>query len=162
MNNRENLAWAAGFFDGEAYIGYIIRHRGRQLAVSIAQVERSPLDRFSKVVGKGKVYGPYSHRNKKHRDYYQSTCNGKDVITVVEKLCPFLCRPKKKQADIAIKGFNSFVPRTPGPKPLLSPDQVESVKILLGEGVQTNELAFIYGVSPTTIWGIKTGVRKYA
>ena len=60
--NRENLAWAAGFTDGEGCFcitrsseGHV---RGRTV-FSIGQVDRQALDRFKQIVGIGKIYGPY-------------------------------------------------------------------------------------------------------
>jgi hypothetical protein len=57
--DREELAWAAGFFDGEGCFSYT--NAGRFPMIRIGQTEREPLDRFHTVVGElGKVYGPYN------------------------------------------------------------------------------------------------------
>ena len=65
--NRENLAWAAGFTDGEGC--FCINSstdkwhkRGRSI-FSIGQVDRRALDRFKQIVGVGKIYGPYGPYN---------------------------------------------------------------------------------------------------
>ena len=56
--DREDLAWAAGFFDGEGCFSYT--DRAAYASVSISQVERGPLERFQGAVGNlGKIYGPY-------------------------------------------------------------------------------------------------------
>ena len=56
--NREDLAWAAGFFDGEGCFSFT--DKAAYASVSIVQVERGPLDRFMAAVGGlGKIYGPY-------------------------------------------------------------------------------------------------------
>jgi len=57
--DREQLAWAAGFFDGE---GSMVAGTKRQRSVAYAQIgqsDRQVLDRFCAAVGVGKVYGPY-------------------------------------------------------------------------------------------------------
>src|SRR5436309_3043440 len=55
--NREDLAWAAGFFDGEGCFCY--SQSGKYGCVSIGQSELEPLARFRQAVGLGKIYGPY-------------------------------------------------------------------------------------------------------
>jgi hypothetical protein len=55
---REELAWAAGFFDGEGCFSYT--ESGKFACVRITQTEKQPLDRFARVVCVGKVYGPYA------------------------------------------------------------------------------------------------------
>jgi hypothetical protein len=56
--DREELAWAAGFFDGEGCFSYT--DKAAYASVSIAQVERLPLERFqAAVAGMGTIYGPY-------------------------------------------------------------------------------------------------------
>ena len=47
----EDLAWAAGLFEGEGYFG--------SHSYSISQVDRWPIDRFCEIVGFGHVLGPY-------------------------------------------------------------------------------------------------------
>jgi hypothetical protein len=52
MSTRgEDLAWAAGLFEGEGYFG--------SHSYSISQVDRWPLDRFCAIIGFGHVLGPY-------------------------------------------------------------------------------------------------------
>ena len=56
---REDLAWAAGFFDGEGCVTFN-RSRGRNsIVVSIRQHHPEVLEKFARVVGVGKVSGPY-------------------------------------------------------------------------------------------------------
>jgi hypothetical protein len=55
---REELSWAAGFFDGEGCFSYT--DKAAYASVSIVQVERRPLERFQDAVGGlGTIYGPY-------------------------------------------------------------------------------------------------------
>jgi hypothetical protein len=53
--DREALAWAAGFYDGEGYAGTIVRGDGSRAAprfsISITQYELSTLTRFHAAVG---------------------------------------------------------------------------------------------------------------
>jgi hypothetical protein len=56
MTRRQELAWAAGFFDGDGCFGYTPR---TGICVAIGQRDRDVLDRFLRIAGVGKVYGPY-------------------------------------------------------------------------------------------------------
>jgi hypothetical protein len=59
--DREELAWAAGFFDGEGNVSLHTQRKAAQL--NISQCERSILDRFKNAVGGlGAVYGPYTRQ----------------------------------------------------------------------------------------------------
>jgi hypothetical protein len=61
--DREELAWAAGFFDGEGTLSYA--QKARFVTVRVAQTERKILERFQRAVGGvGKIYGPYVQRHK--------------------------------------------------------------------------------------------------
>ena len=56
--DREELAWAAGFFDGEGCFSFT--EKARFACVAIGQVDREPLERFRDAVGgSGRIYGPY-------------------------------------------------------------------------------------------------------
>lgn len=57
IERREEMAWAAGFFDGEGCFSY--SRKVYTPTIAIAQVDRQVLDRFRAAVGIGKVYGPY-------------------------------------------------------------------------------------------------------
>jgi LAGLIDADG DNA endonuclease family protein len=57
---RVDLAWAAGFFDGEGCFSYV--RSSRYPCVSITQTEPGILDRFRSVLGVGKIYGPYTSK----------------------------------------------------------------------------------------------------
>lgn len=63
--DREQLAWAAGFFDGE---GNTCCTKGG-VRVQVWQCDREPLDRFHSIVGLGKMMGPYTSH---HRSFEQS------------------------------------------------------------------------------------------
>lgn len=89
--DRFELAWAAGFFDGEGCIrlarGYPNLHLG--------QTDRRPLDRFRAAVGGGNVTGPYDKRNS--RPMFQWTCyTREEVERIVNLLWPYLSEPKRE------------------------------------------------------------------
>ena len=77
--SREDLAWAAGFFDGEG-TGYsegspTRRHRPTIAISQSGEAGKKTLARFQKAIGGlGKVYGPYkpSQTQKQIRYYWQA------------------------------------------------------------------------------------------
>lgn len=73
MTHREQLAWVAGFFDGE---GHVSEHSDGRAShrpmLAISQKERGPLDRVEAAVGFGRVRGPYTS-NGRTKHVYQLT-----------------------------------------------------------------------------------------
>lgn len=109
--NREELAWAAGFLDGE---GSFLkqkdpRYNHVQMSVCAAQVRKEPLDRLANILG-GKVsgpYGPYKQQNKQPHYRWVVTSYEK-VQDVTARLWLFLSEPKKEQAEkmiIAVRNY---------------------------------------------------------
>ncbi len=103
------LAWAAGFFDGEGCID-IWKSKGRKptwsdhrtFRVQVGQSgDRDTLDRFVKAVGCGTVYGPYSAGGTKahHKPRFVLIYSSVEMAyAVMNQLWPYLCEPKKRQA----------------------------------------------------------------
>ena len=102
--HREELAWAAGFFDGEGHVGTGRPTSKRlDLYLSISQVERRVLDRFRAAVGCGKVDGPYLHpvsvkRGNEQPRYYFQTQRFEYVQAIITMLWTFLSPVKREQA----------------------------------------------------------------
>ena len=94
------LAWAAGFFDGEGSIQ--LRKTGLQLYVG--QTDPRPLERFAAAVGVGKVngpYGPYARNGTPNtwKPMYAWQVGGRKAEAVFALLQPFLSEPKREQYD---------------------------------------------------------------
>lgn len=111
--DREALAWAAGFFDGEGTIA-AYHHRGADRAakpvIRIAQVDRRPLDRFRLAVGRGSVIGPIipkGHKTWSEHHAYKLT-NFEEVQAVIVMLWPFLSEPKREAAVKALQIMRSW------------------------------------------------------
>jgi hypothetical protein len=124
--NREELAWAAGFFDGEGHIGVPVQKHGKyggvnkRLVIVLVQTQDGPLERFYAAVGVGKLYGPYKPRSGQS-PYKQLHINTfQDVQHAVCQLWPWLSAPKKAQTIAAFQKYFEYLARpavTPGPKP---------------------------------------------
>jgi hypothetical protein len=109
MENKTEIAWAAGFFDGEGHTGAMTvdgKHTRPYLRVQVGQIDRRVLDRFCAAVGAGKVGGPYgpyiSHTSgktpgtKPHYVFHAYREEGEKVLRI---LWPYLSDVKKEQAE---------------------------------------------------------------
>lgn len=98
---REDLAWAAGLFDGEGYSGVQLVSRARRttpernIHVTITQREREVLDKFQEAVGVGRVY---TTTNRGKVLYCFDTGKFEHVQHILAVLWPWLCIHKKVQA----------------------------------------------------------------
>ncbi len=112
------LAWAAGFFDGEGntYCGRIAKAKKKPyhtdpcfVSLSIAQNEVAPLIRFRDAVKLGVVCGPY-HAKRETKPHYQWRIASQDgVRTVLRNLWPYLSEPKRRQALNALDRLNKYL-----------------------------------------------------
>lgn len=104
------LAWAAGFFDGEGNVGIGKRGRHwRKIVLTIAQTEPTTLHRFAAAVGFGKVRGPYARKNPLHRPvWYWSVEGPYRCEAVMSSLWPFLSDPKREQYAQALHVWQAY------------------------------------------------------
>lgn len=106
------LAWAAGFFDGE---GTVTVHRGGRAGGSrylMAAVKQSAdgrgapatLERLQAAVGLGRVGGPYSDSptrrgfSPNRRAYFMWYARGHEAEIAIERLWPELGETKRREA----------------------------------------------------------------
>lgn len=104
------LAWAAGFFDGEGSAFCKVKPPRPEtpggfasLGVSMKQVRREPLDRFVAAVGVGNVRGPYQVKNPNGQPIFEWGVSGAPADLVLAGLWPFLSDPKREQVVTARK-----------------------------------------------------------
>ena len=113
------LAWAAGFFDGEGYVGSMsLRVRpakGRARAVltmEISQVDERPLLRFAAAVGCGSI-NRRAVRNPRWRQQWRWRAVGGTAEQALCALLPYLSAPKREQAGRAVDVvYNAYLTRT--------------------------------------------------
>lgn len=111
---NEDLAWAAGFFDGEGHIGFIVHNNKRingHLHIQICQTEDGPLQRFYSVFGVGKIYGPYTPKTKRgnRRPYKQFHVDRADhVKMIISSMWSWLSNPKQRQAKAALDAYEAY------------------------------------------------------
>jgi len=111
MNTRrEELAWAAGFFDGEGYTSAKPERRdifiGLRLGISQSEEPPFSLKRFREAVsGIGTIHGPYLTM---HKPRYTYSANGVEAQAVFAMLASFLGPEKFKQGADKIRIWSAY------------------------------------------------------
>ena len=133
--NPHELAWAAGFFDAEGYVG-ASRRTGRKtfrLQMSVSQAHLAPLQRFAKALGdQGNFFGPargylyywYSHR-------FRTVCEAMSL------LWPWLSAPKRTQFTLALARAHRDAPceaPSRAPEPDTGHERAWAAGLFDGEG----------------------------
>ncbi len=102
--NTHELAWAAGFFDGE---GSTFNSRNGAVLLSVSQKNILPLQRFSNAVnnvGKIRYSNDYHKITMRNQELYKFTAeNFEHVQYVIALLWKFLCQIKKNQYKVAVE-----------------------------------------------------------
>jgi hypothetical protein len=99
------LAWAAGFTDGEGYIGLtrcLDKKRGYymyRVQFEVAQVHEAPIRLISSIFND---VGRVRHYTNHKRGYWTWRVFGQDAIEVIKTLTPYLI-VKKKQAQLVME-----------------------------------------------------------
>src|SRR3981081_4116025 len=101
--DRHELAWAAGFFDGEGWANR--SGRGVQSRINQAGPEGMPgvLLKFHRIVGVGRLKGPQLKEGKQDLYWWEATSHT-DVAGVAELIGPWLCPTKRAQFARATDG----------------------------------------------------------
>lgn len=96
------LAWAAGFLDGEGYVGLSnCTHLGRpnvyhSVVLDAAQVKKAPLDRIVEILG-----GRVRVSSTKYGQHYSWRLYGPKAVEALKKVLPYLVN-KDQQARLCI------------------------------------------------------------
>lgn len=105
--DRTDLAWAAGFWDGEGS-AYLVGKRQRRRKQPHARINQSSLTgvpdvltRFQRIVGLGRVQGP-DLREGREPLYRWETGNQRGVRRIAALLWPWLGKVKRKQLDAVV------------------------------------------------------------
>ena len=98
---RHELAWAAGFFDGEGWAA--ARKRGVQARVNQSDNHAVPavLLRFQRIVGRGRIHGPVREEGRQDLYYWHVSSRG-DVETVANAIWPWLGDVKRSEFMAAL------------------------------------------------------------
>ncbi len=94
--SQTELAWAAGFFDGEGWTSPTnVRgsSAGRSFQIGVGQKDREALERFVRAVGVGRIS---AERENTFHSWRASSAA--DQLQAITRLWPYLSSPKKTQA----------------------------------------------------------------
>ena len=113
--DREELAWAAGFYDGEGS-SFAKRHgkgEGKTAGITIGQTDPEVLERFCRAVRMGKVIGPYGPYGSGGKPmYYVRIGSHWQVQHIAAALWQWLGTEKKNQFVAALTE-SLFTPARP-------------------------------------------------
>ncbi len=103
---KGELAWAAGFLDGEGNFGCSRLKRKFTTSyvfnITAMQIDRRPLDRLASILG-GSVTGPYKSSGLGTKMPYSWTVGGfPRGQAVVAAMWSFMSEPKQEQARLAL------------------------------------------------------------
>jgi hypothetical protein len=113
--DQVELAWAAGFFDGEGstilkpYVNSRYRDSTPGLELRVAQDDPRPLRRFFRALGVGRFYGPYVSKKRPGRTWFSWAAQSRDDIQIAALLLwPYLSGPKREQMHAAFTEFHAL------------------------------------------------------
>lgn len=144
MLNTE-VAWAAGFFDGEGNTHFSGRNR---FVLSISQTAIEPLERFKNAFGEyvKKVNGPYTPKTARSKSYWSISISGERARTVISTMRPYLCSIKLRQADEALKKFDQHLNRPRKNSKRLLPREIFQANIHLDNHTIAKKFGLKYDI----------------
>ena len=105
--DRHDLAWAAGFFDGEGWANAVAQ-TGRRTRQPHSQINQAGaggmpavLAKFQRCVGVGRLRGPVIKEGKQDLYWWEATSRP-DVARVADLIGPWLCGPKRSEFEKAL------------------------------------------------------------
>jgi hypothetical protein len=98
-----DLAWAAGFFDGEGWANRA--GRGVRARINQAGPDGVPevLTKFRRIVGVGRIKGPVTLEGRQPLYYWEATSRP-DLVRVVDRIGPWLCPVKRAEFERTMRG----------------------------------------------------------
>jgi hypothetical protein len=110
MLDRDQVIWAAGFFDGEGHVGCDRNRKQYILKANVSQGDTEVLYRFLEAVKLGVVYGPYGKvTERRPNQYYRWQLVGVDNVELLfDILSPYLSSIKTCQFRESIDKFYDY------------------------------------------------------
>ena len=104
MNDEVQVAWAAGFFEGE---GCIKTQKANYQAICINNTDKDVIERFVSIVNYGNLNGPYKSNGRKHKPthkpYWSWEISKKsEVKRILEMFLPYLGKRRSQRAEQAL------------------------------------------------------------
>lgn len=122
IQQMTDLAWAAGFIDGEGWIGIARQTRKgsdtitHRVKVAITQNNLEVLEHFKKIIGESGAITKGMRTEKMNRQTYALVFDSQHALNVIRKVRPFLKR-KDYEADAIFSMWEEgFMGKRPGSK----------------------------------------------
>ena len=115
--NREQLAWAAGFMDGEGHFGVQTRlNKNRKtpyshLILRACQIDIRVLEKLNSILPGGHIHGPYLAPNRQNPVWAFQISTFEKVQPAVAILWPWLGPVKRIQAKKALLNIQKYYQR---------------------------------------------------
>lgn len=114
MPSNTDIAWAAGFYDGEGTAGCypnkdkISGRTYHKITMSVSQCDTGVLVKFLSAVNVGNIYGPFHTKNPKRSNLWQwRVTNLEDIQQAYDLLEPYIGTIKKAQLLKAMQDFDN-------------------------------------------------------
>lgn len=160
-------AWAAGFFDGEGWIGVSSAKNGHTyLKIAVVQTELSTLERFNRIVGgAGRIYERTKYQPAHWSPSWVLQINTQGgVIYAVNIIWPYLSGPKCQQISAAFGKRATYRSSWPAafklPQQRLSDDDVREIRQLRTSGMSRKDVATKFGVHVSSVSCIMNGTLR--
>jgi len=113
MSTEQEIAWAAGLFEGEGCLNsYARKGKGsRGVQVRLAMTDRDAVDRFAAIVGVGSVHGPRIKKAGQKPIFEWYVQDATEVQQVIELLLPWLCARRSERAREVLAATAGIQPR---------------------------------------------------
>lgn len=109
--SKEDVAWAAGLFEGEGtiYGNKKPTRRNHKMALMVSSTDKDVVDRFQSIVGQGRVHGPYQFGGRKKPLYQWVSGKFETIQFLVAVFWPWLGERRKAQA-VAVLSHHKALP----------------------------------------------------
>lgn len=160
MRTREELAWAAGVFDGEGWASsarYSPKTGGKTatLTLGVGQADREMPDRLVMGLGIGNVYGPGKRVTGRTPMFSFKVFGFEHVQAVTAMIWPWLGTPKRKQLSLVLEDARLHPTR----RRKFSEPQLAEIRRRIRAGEDDESIARRLVCSPGTIRSIANGNR---
>ena len=150
MKSKYDLAWAAGFFDGEGSFIFSKSRKHRSTSISISQADRFVLDKFRDIVDCGTVGGPYGPYNNgiSIKPQYKFRVNSlREFNIVYRSIKPWLSPIKIAQAELVLEKYSRYKDN----RRKLSLEQIDEIRLRLLNKELAINIARDYNIDHRTI-----------
>ena len=103
MNDELQVAWAAGFFEGEGCISNVRKSQ----SISLNNTDKDVIERFISIVKYGNLIGPYKSNGTKHKHTHKpywmwAVAKKSEVKRILEMFLPYLGKRRRQRAEQAL------------------------------------------------------------